>query len=280
MASLIALLSLAACIYPQLDKRGTGPVVVTSIRGEEVVLHGYGPYRHMPADVAIQGIAQDLFTIIVGIPLLVAGIVMHRRSAKGTVFFTGVAGYFLVQYFMYLGMGTYNELFLPWTALVFLSLNTFIRLALGLRDEIQSVPPKRRYVSVFLIVNGLLMAALWLQLILGPLLQGRLYPAGLSHFTTMIVQGFDLALFLPPSIMAGWAYGKGRKTGLVLAPVYAVFLSLQMGALLSKIVGMSLTGVAVGPVIVIIPCLLAGALAAAFFALKAYGEVPHAPAQA
>jgi hypothetical protein len=128
---------------------------------------------------------------------------------------------------MYLGMGTYNELFLPWIALVFLSLNTFVRLALELRDESQSVPPRRRYLSVFLIVNGLLMAALRLQLILGPLLQGRLYPAGLSHFTTMIVQGFDLALFLPPSIMAGWAYGKGRKQGLVLAPVYAVFLSLQ-----------------------------------------------------
>jgi hypothetical protein len=175
---------------------------------------------------------------------------------------------------MYLGMGTYNELFLPWIALVFLSLNTFVRLALELRDESQSVPPRRRYLSVFLIVNGLLMAALRLQLILGPLLQGRLYPAGLSHFTTMIVQGFDLALFLPPSIMAGWAYGKGRKQGLVLAPVYAVFLSLQMGALLSKIIGMGLTDVAVGPVLSIIPCLLAGALGAAFIALKAYWEDP------
>jgi hypothetical protein len=274
MASLIAILSLAVCVYPQLDKRGLGPVTITSIRGKEVILHGYGPYRHMPADVAIQGIAQDLFTIVVGIPLLLAGIVLHRRSSKGRVFFTGVVGYFLVQYFMYLGMGTYNELFLPWIALVFLSLNTFIRLALGLRDERQSVPPKRRYVSVFLIVNGMLMAGLWLQLILGPIFKGSLYPAGLSHFTTMIVQGFDLALFLPPSIMAGWAYGKGRKSGLVLAPVYAVFLSLQMGALLSKIIGMSLTGVAAGPALVIIPCLLAGALAAAVIALRSYGQEP------
>ncbi|OHD21410.1 MAG: hypothetical protein A2Y38_16030 [Spirochaetes bacterium GWB1_59_5] len=281
MAALIALLSLVACLYPQLDKRGSGPERITSIRGEQVTLHGYGPYRHMPADVAVQGIAQDLFSLAVGIPLLIVGIVVSKKSVRGKIFLTGVVGYFLVQYFMYLGMGTYNELFLLWAVLLFLSLQTFIRLALGLRDEMQSVPAKRRYVSVFLIANGLLMAALWLQVILEPLLQGSLYPVGLAHFTTMIVQGYDLAIFLPPSIMAGWAYGKGRKSGLILAPVYSVFLSLQMANLLSKIVGMSLVGAAAGPALVVIPVLLAGAVKAAALSLGNYSaRVPVALATA
>jgi len=270
MVVLIALLSLVACLYPQLDKRGNGPEQITSIRGEAVTLHGYGPYRHMPVDVAIQGIAQDLFSLAVGIPLLIVGLFASKKSARGKIFLTGVVGYFLVQYFMYLGMGTYNELFLLWAVLLFLALQTFIRLALGLRDETQSVPAKRRYVSVFLVANGILMAALWLQVIVGPLLDGSLYPAGLAHFTTMIVQGYDLAIFLPPSIMAGWAYGKGRKLGLVLAPVYSVFLSLQMANLLSKIVGMSLVGAAAGPALVMIPVLLAGAVAAAVLSLRNY----------
>jgi hypothetical protein len=119
------------------------------------------------------------------------------------------------------------------------------------------------------------MAALWLQLILVPLFAGTLFPAGLAHFTTLIVQGFDLAFFLPPSIMAGWAYGKGKSWGLYLAPVYAVFLSLQMGTLLAKIVGMTLTGVDAGPVLVIIPLLLLGALAAAFLSLKKLNPAGH-----
>ena len=281
MVVLIALLSLVACLYPQLDKRGDGPVAITSIRGEVVTLHGYGPYRHMPVDVAIQGIAQDLFSLAVGIPLLIAGMFVSKKSVRGRIFLTGVVGYFLVQYFMYLGMGTYNELFLLWAVLLFLALQTFIRLALGLRDEMQSVPVKRRYVSIFLVANGLLMSALWLQVILGPLFQGNLYPAGLAHFTTMIVQGYDLAIFLPPSIMAGWAYGKGRKLGLVLAPVYSVFLSLQMANLLSKIAGMCLVGAVAGPALFVIPVLLAGAVMAAVFSLRNYvAQAPVAQATA
>jgi hypothetical protein len=272
MAGLVAILSLIACLYPLIDTSGTGPSQITSIHGEEVILHGVGPYRHMPADVAIQGLAQDLFSLAVGLPLLVAGIILYRKSDKGRVFLTGVTGYFLVQYFMYLGMGTYNELFLLWVVLLGLAFNLFTRLLLDLRDRRQLAPARTRYVSVFLIANGLLMASLWLQVILVPLMQGTLYPAGLAHFTTMVVQGYDLALFLPPSILAGWAYGKGRKTGLVLAPVYAIFLSLQMGNLLAKIVGMSLQGANAGPALVLIPGLLVGALVAAVLSLRNYRE--------
>lgn len=271
---LIALLASVACLYPQLDRRGSGPVQITSFRGEPVTLHGYGPYRHMPADVATQGIAQDLFSLVVGVPLLIVGLLASKRSPRGKVFLTGVVAYFLVQYFMYLGMGTYNELFLLWALLLFLALQASIRLALNLRDESQSVPSRRRYVSIFLIANGILMVGLWLQVIVGPLLKGQLYPVGIAHFTTMIVQGYDLAIFLPPSIMAGWAFLKGKKLGLVLAPVYCVFLSLQMANLLSKIVGMSFVGAPIGPALLIIPLLLLGAIVAAVISMKTYVEEP------
>jgi hypothetical protein len=45
-----------------------------------------------------------------------------------------------------------------------------------------------------------------------------------------------------------------------------------MGALLSKIVGMTLTGVNAGPALVLIPMLLGGALVAAIFTLRNYTE--------
>jgi hypothetical protein len=79
MAGLVAVLSLIACLYPIIDTSGTGQSRITSIRGEEVILHGVGPYRHMPADVAIQGLAQDLFSLVVAIPLLVAGTILSSH---------------------------------------------------------------------------------------------------------------------------------------------------------------------------------------------------------
>jgi hypothetical protein len=119
-----------------------------------------------------------------------------------------------------------------------------------------------------LIVNGVLIALLWLGSIVPPLLAGTLYPAGLAHFTTMIVQGFDLALFLPPSLLAGSWYLRRRTPGELLAPVYAVFLALQMLALLAKVVWMSRIGVSAGPALVLIPVLLVGAMTAAFLMLR------------
>src|SRR5690606_26259364 len=101
----------------------------------------------------------------------------------------------------------------------------------------------RGFVGILLLVNGSLITLLWLSVIVPPLLAGTLYPPGLAHFTTLIVQGFDLALFVPPSLLAGYWYLKRQTPGALLAPVYTVFLSLQMLALLAKIVWMAAIGV-------------------------------------
>lgn len=76
------------------------------------------------------------------------------------------------------------------------------------------------------------------------------------------MQGNDLALALPISFVTGYLLYKRRPDGFLYAPVYSVFLTMLMLALIAKIVGMSLTGVPVGPAIIIIPviwlCSLAG----------------------
>jgi hypothetical protein len=271
----LAALALSAASAPfVLGGDGTAPERHTSIRGVEVILHGVGPYRHMPADVAVQGLAQDLVTLAVGIPFLLAALVWARRGARaGHLALTGAVAYLFVQYFMYLAMATYNELFLVWVALVLLSSQALFRLLLAVPPAAFAVDVsarQRRYVGGFLLLNGGLITLLWLQVIVPPLLDGSLYPAGLSHFTTMIVQGFDLALFLPPSLIAGFDYMKRRSPADLLAPVYTVFVSLQMLALLAKIVWMRAIGVSAGPALVMIPVLLGGAIVAAVLAL-----LPH-----
>jgi hypothetical protein len=229
----------------------------------------------MPADVAVQGLAQDIVTLVVGVPFLLLALVWARRGARaGHLALAGAVAYLFVQYFMYLGMGTYNELFLLWVAIVLLSSQALFRLLLAVPATAFAVEAvsvrRRRYVGGFLLLNGGLIALLWLQVVVPPLLDGTLYPAGLAHSTTMFVQGFDLALFLPPSLIAGTAYLKRRSVGDLLAPVYTVFVSLQMLALLAKIIWMTAIGANAGPALVVIPSLLGGAILAAVLTL-----LPH-----
>ena len=110
----LAVLAAIAAAVPIAVTRGPGPTVHTSVRGEEVVLYGRGPYRHMPADVAVQGLAQDLVTLAIAVPFLLAALAWARRGARaGHLALTGATLYLFVQYLMYLAMATYNELFLP-----------------------------------------------------------------------------------------------------------------------------------------------------------------------
>lgn len=266
-------LATLAALLPFVLVDGTGPSTHVSVRGEQVLLHGYGPYRHMPADVAVQGLAQDLVTLLVGVPVLFAACAWARRGSRAAhLTLAGATAYLFVQYVLYLAMATYNELFLLWVAIAGLTFQLLVRLLLAFPPA-RFVPERRgtgarRFVGVFLLVNGALIALLWLSVVVPPLVGGTLYPAGLAHLTTLVVQGFDLALFLPPSLLAGFWYLKGRPAGELLAPVYAVFLTLQMSALLAKIVWMSRTGASAGPALVLIPLLLAGAATAGFLSLR------------
>jgi hypothetical protein len=273
----IALMAAAAAAAPFLLRDGTGPERYRSIRGSEVITYGRGPYRHMPADVAVQGLAQDVVTLGIAVPFLLMSLKWARSGARaGHLVLTGAVAYFFVQYFLYLAMATYNELFLLWVALLLLSSQALARLLLAKPAQaFEAATPDavRRYIGGFLIANGLLIGLLWLSVVVPPLVDGRLYPDGLFHLTTMIVQGFDLALFLPPSLIAGVAYLQRRAPGGLLAPVCSVFLSLQMIALLAKIAWMQAVGVSAGPAVGIIPALLAGAIVAAVLALRPHRAV-------
>jgi hypothetical protein len=279
---LLACLVTAAAIVPLVFTGGPGPTTHVSIRGEEVVTHGYGPYRHMPADVAVQGLAQDLVTLALAVPVLLVALVRARRGSRAAyLVVTGAVAYLVVQYAMYLGLAMYNELFLLWVAILLVAFQVLVRLLLAEPAQafaVSTTRRRRRYVGGFLVANGALIMLLWLQVIVPPLLDGTLYPAGLAHFTTMFVQAFDLALFIPPSLIAGLAYWRGRPAGDLLAPVYAAFLSLQMAALLAKIAWMGAVGAAAGPALVIVPVLLVGAVAAAAVSVAAHRRRTREPA--
>lgn len=212
----------------------------------------------MSADVAIQGIAQDYVTLFVAVPLLFIGLFKFRKgSKKGTFLLAGTLGYFLVTYLFYLAMGAYNELFLIYVILLGLSffglLTTLFSFNFQDIDSGFSNNSVTKMLGIFLVVNSILIGTMWLGIVVPPLIDGTIYPNNLEHYTTLIVQGFDLGLLLPLCFVSGLFLLQKRKIGYLAGVTYVVFLAILMTALTAKVLAMMMHGVNVIPVIFIIP---------------------------
>jgi hypothetical protein len=273
LALLITLAASLAAATGIFSSEGPGPFTITSIRGEQVDIYGRGIYRHMSAEVAPQGIAQDYVTLFIGVPLLVLSIFWAGKgSLRGRFLLAGVLGYFLVTYLFYLAMGTYNELFL---AYAFLLGSTFFAFLLTMLSfDVPRLPalfsPKApvKFAGGFLLFNTAAIALMWLGIVLPPLLSGAVYPRELEHYTTLIVQGFDLGLLLPISAVCGALMIRKAPFGYLAGPVYLIFLSLLMLALTAKIIAMGMLGYEIIPAIFIIPTFAAVAIGCSVFLLK------------
>ncbi len=254
----IALLSSLAAGFGIFSDFGPGVFEYETIRGQSIQIYGKGIYQHMSVDVAIQGIAQDYVTLFLAIPLLIISLIAYRReSLRAHFLLAGTLAYFLVSYLFYTAMGMYNIMFLPYVTLLGLS---FFGFFLTMKDlfhhdmpEIFSSKTPVKFVGWFLIINAVSIAFLWLNIIVPPLVDGTIYPAELNHYTTLIVQGFDLGLLLPICFVSGLLLLRKKPSGYYYATVYLVFLAIFMTALTAKITAMALNDVNVIPVIFIIP---------------------------
>lgn len=254
----IALLAAFATCFGIFSSGDGAPYYIETIRGKTVSIYGEGIYRHMSADVAIQGIAQDYVTLFLGIPLLLAGFTGYRSgSVRARFVMTGGLGYFFVTYLFYTAMAMYNPLFLCYVALMglsFFALVTCLR-SFDLKTLPQQFSPSApvRLTGSFLIFCTISIGLMWLSIILAPLMDGSIYPDALEHYTTLIVQGFDLGLLLPLSFVSGWKLIKRKPLGYLSGTTYIVFLVVLMTALSAKIAAMGMHGVDIIPAVFIIP---------------------------
>ena len=253
----IAIFAFGATFTGIFSTDGPGEYEYTSIRGETVTIYGKGIYQHMSSEVAPQGIAQDVVTLLIGIPLLLLSLCLARKgSLKGRILLSGTLGYFLVTYLFYLVMGMFNQLFLVYVVLMGTSFFGFALCIMSFDLEnfkkyfAEELPVK--YIGGFLIFNTIAIALLWLQVVVPPLLKGSI-PVEVEHYTTLIVQGLDLGLLLPMAFLSGVLLIRKAPLGYLMAPIYFVFLSILMTALTAKVIAMKLIGASVFPVIVIIP---------------------------
>lgn len=273
----IGILATLASSVGIFSSGGPGVYEYESIRGETVLIYGDGIYQHMSAEVAPQGIAQDYVTLFLGVPLLFISLGLSLKgSLKARFVLAGTLGYFLVTYLFYLVMGMYNMLFLDY---VFLLGTSFFGLSLVLLsfdlEELpgyfsETVPVKST--GGFLIFNSIAIGFLWLGVVVPPLLNGSIIPKEVEHYTTLIVQGLDLALLLPLAFVSGVLFIRKKQMGFLLTPVYFVFLSLLMLALTAKVIAMGLLGQNIIPVVFIIPVFAITSITCGIFILKSLDE--------
>ncbi|MDZ7806710.1 MAG: hypothetical protein U5K71_06310 [Gracilimonas sp.] len=275
LVAVIAVASAISALFGLLSSGGPGSYQYDSIRDQTIVIYGSGIYKHMSLEVAIQGIAQDLITLLIAIPALIISFIYSLKgSLRARIIFTGVSFYFFVTYLMYQLMAMYNQLFLVY---VFLAGASFFVLILNLYPlrslEVKSVfskNAKTTFGGAFLIFNGAAITLLWLSIVIPPLLDGSIYPLAVEHYTTLVVQAIDLSLLLPLAFLFGYLLYKQKPEGYLYGTAYLVFLVFMMTALLSKILFMGAYGYKIIPVIIIIPVILLCALIGSYGMLKGF----------
>lgn len=270
---IIVVFGIVATTVGIFSRSGTGPYQYASIRGREVTIYGKGVYRHMSAEVAPQGIAQDYVTLFIAVPLMIYALILSvKGSHKGKVLLAGSYAYFLVTYLFYTVMAMYNALFLVYVVLMGAAFYGFILCMLSFdarklyRVYKASTPYKLTGNS--LLVIAMAIALLWLGVVLPPLVDGSVVPHGTDHYTTLIVQGLDLGILLPAAFISGWLWKRKHRYGLLLAPVYFVFLSILMTALTAKIIAMGSLGYNIIPAVFIIPLFQAISIFCTYSILK------------
>lgn len=258
---IIIILGVAAASAGIFTRSGEGSYDYRSIRGNDITIYGQGLYRHMSAGVAVQGIAQDYVTLFLAVPLLLLSLLKARGgSLRWRFVLAGILNYFLVTYFMYLEMAMYNAMFLAYVVLLG---SSFFAMALvlfsfetGTLPAVFSQDTPVKFAGGFLIFNSIIIALLWFSVVIPPLIDGSVIPESVEHYTTLTVQGLDLALFLPISFISGLLFIRRLPMGYLMAPVTLVFLSFLMTALVAKIIAMAQDGASVFPAVIVIPLIL------------------------
>ena len=272
LIALLAFLAAAAGIF----WRGSGDSYqFFSLRGETVIIFGSGLYRYDSISYQAQAVAQDVVTLILGVPLLITGVYLtHKGSLRGQLLLTGTLGYLLYTYASYSFLSAYNQLFLLYVALFSLCLYTFIFAMIELDPELikNQVSGKfpRRGVAIYMMVIAGFLTMAWLGRIFPPLISG-MPPIGLESYTTLVIQALDLAIIVPAALLTAVLLWKEYPWGYALSAVVLI-KGLTMGAaLVAMIIGQIRAGIQVSLVEIV---MFSGiALAALIFTLDLFRNV-------
>lgn len=226
-----------------------------SVHGERIELYGKGIYQLDSVSLAAQGIANDIMVLVLGIPLLlVACYLSIKGSFKGKLLLTGTLAFFLYTYMSYTFLWMYNALFSVYVILMSASFFAFLLMMMSfdmptMRTHFSEKLPVK-WVGGFQIFVAVSIGLLWMGKIVDGFQKGGI-PVGLEHYTSLVVQGMDLAFVVPCAFMSGILLIRKNNWGYLLSSVILLKGITMLTALSAMILNMALHDVKLGIVEVI-----------------------------
>jgi hypothetical protein len=244
---ILALVAALAGLWPDEGQ----PYTLTNFRGEEVTINARGLYHWDTVSSAAQMQANDLVTLLLGLPLLAMSLWLTLRgSLRGRLLLTGTLGFILYTYATMCFGAAYNKLFLVYVALFSLSLFAFILSMISF--DLEALPAHfseklpRRGIAALLFFTAAFLLLAWLGRI-APTLLGDQIPA-LENVTSMFIQAMDLGLVVPLCALAGILLLRGSAWGYLLASVGLIkFLTMGIAVSLMSL-NMARVGVPISAV--------------------------------
>ncbi len=159
--------------------------------------------------------AQDLITLILGVPLLLAAVYgVRKERAWGFPLWTGVLAYELYVYGIYAIGAVYNAFFLGYVAVASLAMYTIIGLLSNVNAEWfqQSIHEKlpRRWIGGFFFIITAVFAMIWIGQVMNTISTG-VVDSGHLIFV------FDLMVVLPAFAITAVKLFRGQALGDLLA---------------------------------------------------------------
>ncbi|NHN49375.1 hypothetical protein G9464_17530 [Halostella sp. JP-L12] len=212
-------------------------ILILTVVATGVGLFVPGFYRDAPV-LLPQVYGQDLLTLAVAVPAFAVSLFYATRgSLRGYVTWLGVTGYLLYTYASYSFMTAFNELYLVYTTLLWLTLFTFVggmaRLDADALKRAVGDSSVRSYVA-FQVLLVVLIGSLWLSEILPATLAGTT-PASITEagLPTSVIYSFDLGIILPAFALTAYLHWKRRAWGYAFTAVLLVKVATLGGAVLA-----------------------------------------------
>lgn len=246
----IILLALIATLAGLLPAEGT-PYPLTTFRSENVMINARGLYYWDTVSSAAQMQANDLVTLVLGLPLLTISFWLSlRNSLRGRLLLAGTLGFMLYTYITMCFGTAYNPLFLVYVALFGLSLFAFVLVMMSF--DLPSLPQyfsdklPRGWIAALLFGTAGFLLLAWLGRIAASFTPGAI-PA-LENATSMFIQAMDLGIIVPTCILSGILLLRRSAWGYLLASVGMLkFLTLGISVSLMGLnmwrVGVPISGV-------------------------------------
>lgn len=217
------------------------------------------------SDIVISYQVQDLTILLIGIPVLAAGLWLGmRNSPHGRIVWLGGMAFMTYMWASIAVQIPYNELFLVYIALFGLSLFTFVGGMLttdadAIRQRVEGRINATLYGGALLVI-GTGLAALWLSDLVPALLSGTtpslVEESGPQALTSHVI---DLGVVVPSIFLAAVWLLRGRTWGYVLTGVVLI-----LGATLAAPIGIMTLVLMTGETVTVSPI-------AAFFTILPIG---------